>query len=121
MSRQSTTPDGVRMNGRSSLPAGWRAEDLLRLGRPRHDEFLPALEAAARMNLTLAEVEGLAQEGWLDWQARGGDLWVRPVVLSRLRVVDELVHVEPGPGPVEPAASTEDQDAGWLDDFGSAA
>ena len=84
---------GVRLSGRSSLPAGWRPEDLLRLGRSR-DDFLPALEAAARMGLALAEVEGLAAEGWLDWQARRDELWVRPVVLSRLRVRDPRVPEE---------------------------
>jgi hypothetical protein len=73
------------------------------------------------MGLTLAEVEGLAMEGWLDWQARGGDLWVRPVVLSRLRVVDERVaehvDVDPESGLVEPPAPVVDP----LDGFGRSA
>jgi hypothetical protein len=91
---------GVRLCGRSSLPAGWRPEDLLRLRRP--DDFLPALEAATRMGLSFAEVEGLAVEGWLDAYVRGGELRVRPVVLSRLRVRDERVPAEPTTSAVVP-------------------
>lgn len=121
MSRDRTFPGGIRLTNRSTLPAPFSCESFLGLDRPRRDEFLPALEAAARMNLTLAEVEGLAQEGWLDWRARGGDLWVRPVVLSRLRVVDERVQVEPGPEPVEPALPVDGPGAIDLGDFGSAA
>lgn len=54
------------------------------------------------MRLTPAEVEGLAAEGWLDWQARRGELWVRPVVLSRLRVRDPRVPAEPTTSAVVP-------------------
>jgi hypothetical protein len=86
----------VRLTSTRTLPPGWSCEDSLGLDR-RRDEYVPASEAAARMGLTLAEVEGLAVKGWLDAHFRRDGLWVRPVVLSRLGVHD------PGVEPPEPA------------------
>jgi hypothetical protein len=111
---------GVRLSSRSSLPAGWRPEDLLRLERA--DEFMPALEAAAAMGLTLAEIEGLAVEGWLDAHVRRDGLWVRPVVLSRLGVHDPRVEPpEPArlPRPeLVPSTGRSNDPASAIDQFG---
>jgi hypothetical protein len=55
------------------------------------------------MGVSVAEVEGLAAEGWLDSSVRGGKLWVRPVVLTRLRVSDPRVGEQPA-SPATPDA-----------------
>jgi hypothetical protein len=83
---------------RSSLPAGWRAED--RLGIGSRVEFFPAPEAARRMGLPLEEVVQLAGEGWLDARVRNGELYVLPVVLSRMAVRDARVPPAETPEPV---------------------
>jgi hypothetical protein len=94
---------------RPRLPRSFTAEGVL--GLDRSDDLVPAVEAAALMNVSLAEVVSLAGSGVLDARVRRDGLWVRPVVLSRLRVRDQRmpeqvepdVHVgtddEPSPAP----------------------
>lgn len=101
---------------RSRLPRSFTWERVLGYGS--RDDFVPALEAAATMGTTLAEVEGLAAAGLLDATYRADGLWVRPVVLSRLRVRDPRV---PEPVVEQPATAVSESSsppAGTLPSFG---
>jgi hypothetical protein len=80
---------GAGQLGLPRLPRSFTAEGVL--GLDRYDRLVPALEAAVAMDVPLAEIVSLAESGLLDAQVRRDGLWVRPVVLSKLRVRDPRV------------------------------
>lgn len=65
----------------SRNPAGWRAEDVLGCG----DGFLALADAARFLRLSETETIEDCSRGLLEWDERGGTIYVRPAILSVLR------------------------------------
>jgi hypothetical protein len=69
---------------RSSLPRGWRPEDLLGGGGTRG--FVPFAQAAEQMGAAEDDVFELARQGYLLAELRGTTLYVQPAIVGITRV-----------------------------------
>jgi hypothetical protein len=70
--------------GPSTMPPGWRAEDVLAGGTRG---FLTLARAAEAMNASETDIEQLARRGLLLAELVGSTLYVQPAIVSLTRVV----------------------------------
>ena len=71
-----------------------RHRSLLSGGRERtppprpdpYEGFMPPAKAAAEMDVTVEELVDMARGGILEWREFGGEVYVRPAVVTRLAV-----------------------------------